>query len=108
MTASRRKIGLVVIVILFVALAVLVILHEVLPPRIEAAQNACINNLRAIDEGKKQWALAQKNLQPAAEITTNAVDPFVPGGFPNCPAGGVYAIGRIAEKPRCSVPGHSL
>jgi len=27
---------------------------------------------------------------------------------PTCPSGGSYTIGRVGEKPRCSVTGHTL
>jgi hypothetical protein len=28
--------------------------------------------------------------------------------MPSCPAGGVYTIGTLGDKPTCSLPGHVL
>jgi len=34
--------------------------------------------------------------------------PGLNGELPSCPEGGHYTIGRVNEKPICSVPGHVL
>ena len=30
------------------------------------------------------------------------------GEKPTCPAGGLYTLGSVSEKPRCSIPGHTI
>jgi len=79
--------------------------------RTTSQQNACINNLRLIDAAKQQWAL-EKGKQSTDTPETRDIQPFlgrgVKGEMPTCPAGGVYTIGTVGEKPTCSIPGHVL
>jgi hypothetical protein len=74
--------------------------------RSTSQQKACINNLRQIEAGKEQWALAEKKPQ-GADADESAVNQYM-RVIPVCPAGGVYTYGRIGEDARCSVDGHVL
>jgi hypothetical protein len=69
----------------------------------------CINNLKAIEGAKNTWALQNKKTDD--DIPTDS-DLFGVGRYmqskPNCPAGGIYTIGRVGEKPRCSIQDHTL
>ena len=76
--------------------------------------NACANNLRYIEAAKKQWAL--DNLSTTNDVPTEKdlllifrKDHEVLG-FPTCPSGGVYTIGKIGEPVKCSIGGigHTL
>jgi competence protein ComGC len=79
--------------------------------RATAQDNVCINNLRMIDSAKGQWAIenhkkntdtpAWDDLKPYLSVGPNAT-------LPVCPQGGAYIIGAIADKPRCTIPGHVL
>jgi len=74
-----------------------------------AQKNACINNLRVIDNAKQQWAL--ENHKSADDVPTAAdLDRYIPGGYAHlhCPRGGEYVIGKDSEDPTCSIPGHDL
>jgi hypothetical protein len=78
----------------------------------EARQrNACINNLRQIDAAKTEWAL-EKRKPKDTPITEDDIKPYLKldanGSLPQCPAGGKYTIGKVGEKPTCSIPGHEL
>jgi outer membrane lipoprotein-sorting protein len=75
----------------------------------EASQrNACINNLRQIDAAKNEWAL-EKGKANGTLVTEADITPYIMGGvLPKCPAGGTYTIGKVGEKPTCSIPGHEL
>jgi hypothetical protein len=74
-----------------------------------AAMNDCIYNLRLIDGAKQTWALEMgkqgtdtpswSDIQPYLNRGTNAA-------IPTCPSGGTYTIGKISERPTCSVEGH--
>ena len=68
--------------------------------------NACINNLRQIEEGKEQWALDTK--QAAGTVADLTMVNAHLRTVPVCPAGGTYSYGRIGEDARCSVRGHEL
>ncbi len=71
-------------------------------------RNACINNLRAIDGAKQQWAL-EKNMPADAVPTVKDLLPYLKDGiFPVCPGGGTYSINSVEAVPTCSIPGHAL
>jgi len=75
----------------------------------------CIFNLMCIDGAKQQWALEYfprrdesfSNAVPTPEDIHryNSRNQYP---MPICPRGGAYTIGRVAEKPTCSFPGHVL
>ena len=73
----------------------------------EAAQrNACINNLRQLDAAKSQWAL-EHNKKDTDTPTMNDLRPYL-GRKIACPSGGDYTLGTMADRPTCSIPGHTL
>lgn len=78
------------------------------PKRKLTSAAACIENLRAIDRAKKYWAM-QHNKGP--DDTPRDVDLFGAvkyiGKEPVCPEGGDYSFGKVSEKCRCSIAGHS-
>jgi len=71
--------------------------------------NSCIGNLKQIDGAKATWALENKktnsDIPSATELygATNYIQ-----NVPECHAGGTYRIGRIDQRPRCSIPGHTI
>jgi hypothetical protein len=78
------------------------------PGNRHTADWACLNNLRLIDSAKQQWALEQgKNADDSP--TWDEMRPYVGRGskgvLPECPSHGVYTLGRVGEKPRCSIHG---
>jgi len=74
-------------------------------------RNACINNLRQIDAAKNEWAL-EKGKANGAPVTEDDIKPYIKldanGNLPKCPTGGTYTIGKVGEKPTCSISGHVL
>ena len=86
----------------------------------------CINNLRTIDGCKRQWAFEHFNhfdsdsrewVTDYDAVYSNAVateaDIVMYNSrnhypMPRCPRGGTYTIGRVADPPTCSYPGHVL
>jgi hypothetical protein len=109
---------------IFFFIAFLVIPNFVREPWTSPA-NACINNLRQIDNAKNQWAL-EHNAKSNDIITINDIRPYIErernnsfikldakGNFPKCPSGGTYTIGKVGEPPTCSLgttvtPAHVL
>ncbi len=74
--------------------------------RTTAQTNVCIRNLRQIDVAKQQWALEMQKpvtATPAEEDLTR----YLPGKL-QCPAGGVYTLNAVGERPTCSIPNHRL
>jgi hypothetical protein len=79
--------------------------------------NACILNLRMIDNAKKQWTLEHDatngEIVTMAQLTNYISVTLVPKFTPTCHAGGTYTIGKIGENPTCSLgttvnPAHVL
>ncbi len=77
--------------------------------RTTAQMNACISNLRQIDAAKQEWA-AQNNKSATDVPTAQELDAYLPKSFTSlkCPAGGVYTLNAVGEKPTCSIPRHEL
>jgi len=75
----------------------------------------CVNNLRIIESAKEDWAM-EHNKTNGADVTWDdlrdySLGPGPSSGFiPKCPDGGIYIIGKVGEKPRCSIGGiaHTL
>jgi len=71
--------------------------------------SSCIANLKQIEGAKGTWAL--ENRKDLNAIPTDT-DLFGVNKYfrekPICPQGGTYTIGSVAEKPRCSIPGHTI
>jgi hypothetical protein len=81
------------------------------PPSPTAKKNACIYNLRQIDEAKRNWAIkntvtngSAPSFEALSEIDSRLTVK------PECPEGGVYSINSIGEIPTCSRSdvGHAL
>ena len=79
-------------------------------PHPEYNYNICRSQLLSIQGAKEAWISEYHG-------TTNDVPPEsdlfgpIPALLrekPACPAGGVYTIGKVGEKARCSIAGHSL
>jgi hypothetical protein len=79
--------------------------------------NACILNLRMIDNAKKQWALEHNatngEIVIMAQLTNYIPVTLMPNFTPICHAGGIYSIRRVGEPVTCSlgtniVPAHIL
>ncbi|MBX7245078.1 MAG: hypothetical protein K1X53_06245 [Candidatus Sumerlaeaceae bacterium] len=83
---------------------------SILRARENSRGRACQENLSKIDGAKEQYALEFKLSNGAIVSFKDLVNP---GGAadgngylkktPECPAGGTYTIGKIGEKPTCSI-----
>ena len=79
------------------------------PMRYTSPVTACGANLKSIDGAKSTWAL--ENQKNTKAIPTDA-DLFGPTAYlrekPTRPANGIYTLGSVGQKPRCSIPGHTI
>jgi septal ring factor EnvC (AmiA/AmiB activator) len=73
-----------------------------------ANANACINNLRAIEAAKDQWALEKQKTATDVPTTQDILPYFKDGTLPVCPDGGSYSINAAGDLPTCSIQGHAL
>ncbi len=90
------------IVVAIIGLLAAIAIPSFVKARNTSQQNACINNLRQIDSGKEQAAMAL-HLADAAEITNAQVEEYIRGGAPTCPGGGTYTYGDIGTPPSCTI-----
>jgi len=66
-------------------------------------QNACVNNMRQIDSGKEQYAMAARKTDGDAAPAAS-VNAYIKGNTtPKCPGGGTYTYGNIGTDPDCNI-----
>jgi len=72
-------------------------------------RNTCIANLKQIEGAKDTWMLEHE--KTTNDIPTDS-DLFGTNLYvktkPQCGLGGVYTLGPAGERPKCSIPGHTL
>jgi hypothetical protein len=114
----------IIVAVLVIVVLAAVTIPNFVRPRIDSAQNACVNSLRVIQVAKSRWAEiyhkgpADTPTESDLFCESNSIafskgTVYTPGAFtrmPYCPAGGTLIIGAINEEPRCSTgwASHSL
>lgn len=110
-SAALRRTGFTLVEIMIVVAIIGLIAAAAMPSLISARKKAtrttCINNQRTIQSSKSIWAL--ENKKGDSDVPTDA-DLVGPGKAfdrkPDCPAGGTYNYGAVAENVTCSNPDH--
>ena len=76
---------------------------------VRSCPSSCIANLKQIDGAKATWALEEKKDASARPTDSDLFGmTLYIRDKPECPEGGHYTYGPISEKPRCSIPYHSI
>ncbi len=91
----------IMIVVAIIGLLAAIAIPSFMKARTTSQQKACINNLRQIEAGKEQWALAEKQAQGATPPDT-AIDEYMKA-TPECPAGGTYDYDVIGTDASCTI-----
>ena len=73
---------------------------------IEAMRHACISNMLQMEVAKGVWAKEQ-NKTTNDLVTTADIERYL-NPHTACPEGGTYTLGRVGERPTCSIKGHVL
>ena len=111
MTTSKKGFTLVeiMIVVAIIGLLAAIAIPSFMKARTTSQQKACINNLRQIESGKEQWALAAKLSEGTASVVSE-VNAYIKK-TPVCPGGGTYTYNAIGTDAICSITtplAHSL
>ncbi|MBM4142263.1 MAG: type II secretion system protein [Lentisphaerae bacterium] len=94
----------IMIVVAIIGLLAAIAIPSFVKARNTSQQNACINNLRQIDSGKEQAALANA-WGDGDDANTDTVNEYIKGGAPTCPANGTYDYGDVSTDPTCDFSG---
>jgi len=95
----------IMIVVAIIGLLAAIAIPSFVKARNTAQQNACINNMRQIDGGKEQAALANRWTETSNPSgMTATVNAYIKGGTtPQCPSGGTYTYNAVGTNPTCSI-----
>lgn len=118
MKLSKKKIISVVIVIFVVVVLAKASFNFLARRTTTAAFSPCEYNLQVIEICKSNWKTVNNKTAsdvPSWDDLRSELRPYADrygwtNGMPVCPDGGTYIIGRVDERPRCSIggPRHSL
>jgi prepilin-type N-terminal cleavage/methylation domain-containing protein len=95
----------IMIVVAIIGLLAAIGIPNFVRARQTSQTNACINNLRVIDQAKQQWGLEYGQVATATPQSTDIVPYLGRTGahMPPEPVGGSYNINALSTAPTCSV-----
>ena len=97
----------IMMVIAIVAGMAVVAIPNYIRVRNIANKNACIHNLKTIDEAKDMWALMEGKSASDMPSWDNLIIEYVKK-TPICPSGGAYTVNAVDTYPQCTETDHEL
>ena len=99
----------IMIVVAIIGLLAAIAIPNFVKARTASQLNACIANLKQVDGAKATWAMENKksNTNEPGSTELYGSDKYV-RDEPLCPGGGTYSIQTVANKPTCTISGHTL
>jgi len=107
----------IMIVVAIIGLLAAIAIPNLVRARASSQANACINNLRKLDDAVNQFAI-ENGKHTGDDINyPSDLKPYIKlnsaGRIPPCPAGGQYDVNKIGQNPTCSLnnsltPAHVL
>ena len=93
----------IMIVVAIIGLLAAIAIPNFVRARATSQRNACIKNLKTIDDAVAQWAL--ENRKTSTDTYGFAILDYLKGSVvPRCPAGGAYSPGATVANPAtCSL-----
>ena len=118
-TCRRHAFTLVeiMVVVAVISLLTAIAVPNFVKARATAQADACINNLRKIDDAASQFAIERGKSTGDPVSLNRDLTPYIKmnaaGKLPSCPAHGTYGIENIGDRPDCSLrtsvsPAHLL
>jgi prepilin-type N-terminal cleavage/methylation domain-containing protein len=97
----------IMIVVAIIALLAAIVIPNLVGARARTQADACINNLRQIDDAAQQYALEKNKASGASIDYPDDLTPYIKmnssGSIPPCPAGGTYSCDAVGTPPACSL-----